>query len=184
MTSLLRLLRACCVALGLAALSACAGIDPAKYVNEKPALDMRQYFNGTIDGYGMVRNRSGEVTRRFVVLIKASWAGDVLTLDEDFVWSDGQKEKRIWTIQRRADGTWSGKADGVVGEATGKLSGNAFNFRYTFDLPVGDKRYEVNFDDWLYLIDERNMLNHAQISKFGFNVADVFISFNKRPSGQ
>jgi hypothetical protein len=184
MNTLIRVFRACCIALGLVTLSACAGIDPAKYAAEKPALDMRQYFNGTIDGYGMVRNRSGEVTRRFVVVIKASWAGEVLTLDEDFVWSDGQKEKRIWTIQRRTDGTWSGKAAGVVGEATGKLSGNAFNFRYTFDLPVGDKRYEVNFDDWLYLIDERHMLNHAQISKFGFNVADVFISFSKRPPGQ
>ena len=68
----------------------------------------------------------------------------------------------------------------MVGEATGTLSGNTFNFRYTFDLPVGDTRYEVQFDDWLYLIDERNMLNHAQISKFGVNVADLFISFNKR----
>jgi hypothetical protein len=168
------------MAFGLLVLSGCSGIDPARYAAEKPALDMRQFFNGTIDGYGMVRNRSGEVTRRFVVVIKASWAGEVLTLDEDFVWNDGKTEQRVWTIQRRADGSWSGKAGGVVGEATGTLSGNTFNFRYTFDLPVGDTRYEVAFDDWLYLIDEHNMLNHAQISKFGVNVADLFISFNKR----
>ena len=180
MTSALRRLCALCLAFGLVVLQGCSGIDPARYAAEKPALDMQQFFNGTIDGYGMVRNRSGEVTRRFVVVINASWAGEVLTLDEDFVWSDGQTEKRIWTIQRRADGSWSGKAAGVVGEATGILSGNAFNFRYAFDLPVGDTRYEVTFDDWLYLIDERNMLNHAQISKFGVNVADLFISFNKR----
>jgi hypothetical protein len=164
MTAPIRLLRAGCMALGLMLLSACTGIDPARYAAEQPALDMRQFFNGTLDGYGMVRNRAGEV----------------LTLDEDFVWSDGETEKRIWTIQRRPDGSWSGKAAGVVGEATGTLSGNTFNFRYTFDLPVGDTRYEVRFDDWLYLIDERNMLNHARISKFGVDVADLFISFNKR----
>jgi hypothetical protein len=179
MTSHLRL-RACWLTLGMVILSGCAGIDPARYANEKPVLDMRAFFDGTLDGHGMVRNRSGEVTRRFVVVIEASWAGEVLTLDEDFVWNDGQTEKRIWTIQRRPDGSWSGKAAGVVGEARGTLSGHAFNFRYTFDLPVGDTRYEVQFDDWLYLIDERHMLNHAQISKFGVDVADLFISFNKR----
>ena len=180
MTAPIRLLRAGCMALGLLLLSACAGIDPARYAAEQPALDMRQFFNGTLDGYGMVRNRAGEVTRRFVVVIEASWAGEVLTLDEDFVWSDGETEKRVWTIRQRPDGSWSGKAAGVIGEATGTLSGNTFNFRYTFDLPVGDTRYEVRFDDWLYLIDERNMLNHARISKFGVDVADLFISFNKR----
>ena len=180
MASRFRLLRACCMTLGLVILSGCAGIDPARYAAETPVLDMREYFNGTLDGYGMVRNRSGEVTRRFVVIVQASWAGEVLTLNEDFVWSDGKTENRVWTIQRRPDGSWSGKAAGVVGEATGTLSGNTFNFRYTFDLPVGDTRYEVQFDDWLYLIDERNMLNHAQISKFGVNVADLFISFNRR----
>ncbi|MFM7785829.1 MAG: DUF3833 family protein, partial [Gammaproteobacteria bacterium] len=114
MTSRFRL-RACWLTLGLVILSGCAGIDPARYANEKPVLDMRAFFNGTLDGYGMVRNRSGEVTRRFVVVIEASWAGDVLTLDEDFVWSDGQTEKRIWTIRPLPDGSWSGKAAGVVG---------------------------------------------------------------------
>ena len=63
MTSPIRLLRAGCMALGLLLLSACAGIDPARYAAEQPALDMRQFFNGTLDGYGMVRNRAGEVTR-------------------------------------------------------------------------------------------------------------------------
>lgn len=169
-----------CLALMLLTLAGCAGIDPARYAAEKPVLDMQAFFNGTLDGHGMVRNRAGEVTRRFVVVIEASWAGEVLTLDEDFVWSDGKTEKRVWTIQRRPDGSWSGKAAGVIGEANGTLSGNALNFRYTFDLPVDDTRYEVQFDDWLFLIDENHMLNHAQISKFGVGVADLFISFSKR----
>ncbi len=183
MRTLTTSLRALCTALALMLLSACAGIDPSRYAAERPALDMRQFFDGTIEGHGMVQNRAGEVTRRFVVVVKASWAGDVLTLDEDFVWSDGETEKRVWTIQHRSDGSWAGKAAGVIGEASGTLSGNAFNFRYTFDLPVGDTRYEVQFDDWLYLIDDHHMLNHARISKFGVGVAELFISFSKPRQG-
>jgi len=32
-------------------LSACAGPQVADYAAEKPVLDLRQYFNGTIDAY-------------------------------------------------------------------------------------------------------------------------------------
>jgi len=43
-------LRACWLTLGLVILSGCAGIDPARYADEKPVLDMRAFFNGTLDG--------------------------------------------------------------------------------------------------------------------------------------
>jgi hypothetical protein len=37
----------------------------------------------------------------------------------------------------------------------------------------------VTFDDWMFLIDERVMLNRAVMSKFGFRLGEVFIAFNK-----
>jgi hypothetical protein len=80
-------------------LAGCAGIDPQVYAQQRPALDLKRYFSGKIVGHGMVLDRSGQVTRRFVVDINATWAGDTGTLDEDFVWSDGEKEKRIWTLR-------------------------------------------------------------------------------------
>lgn len=85
------------VAIGLSlltvlALTGCAGPDPTQYQSQKPALDLRQYFNGELTGWGMVQNRSGQVDRRFVVTIKASWKGDEGILDEQFDWSDGEKQ--------------------------------------------------------------------------------------------
>ena len=35
-----------------------------------------------------------------------------------------------------ADGRYTGRADDVVGEATGQALGNAFNWKYTLALPV------------------------------------------------
>jgi hypothetical protein len=165
-------------------LAGCSSIDPQVYRNERPALDMRQYFNGTLEGHGMFQDRSGQVQRRFVVTIKASWAGGVGTLDEDFVWSDGKREKRIWTLRPEAGDTsgkrWIGTAADVVGEARGVVSGNALNWTYTFDLATDDgKRYKVAFDDWMFLIDERVMLNRAEMSFFGLRVGEVLISFRK-----
>jgi hypothetical protein len=165
-------------------LASCSSIDPQVYRSEKPALDLQRYFNGTLEGHGMFQDRSGQVQRRFVVTIKASWAGDVGTLDEDFLWSDGKREKRVWTLRKAAgDATgarWVGTAADVIGEARGVVSGNALNWTYTFDLKSEDgKRYEVAFDDWMFLIDERVMLNRAVMSFYGFRVGEVFISFRR-----
>jgi hypothetical protein len=38
---------------------------------------------------------------------------------------------------------------------------------------------ELQFDDWMYRIDERTVLNKAKMSKFGVHVGDVFLSFDK-----
>jgi hypothetical protein len=165
-------------------LAGCSAIDPQVYRDERPALDLQRYFDGTLEGHGLFQDRSGQVQRRFVVTIKASWAGDVGTLDEDFVWSDGKREKRIWTLRRDTDEAagkrWIGTAADVVGEARGVVSGNALNWTYTFDLRTEDgKRYEVAFDDWMFLIDERVMLNRAVMSFYGFRVGEVLISFRK-----
>ena len=164
-------------------LAGCAGIDPSSYRAEQPPLDLPRYFAGTLEGHGMVLDRSGQVQRRFVVRIKATWNGDVGTLDEDFTWSDGRKERRVWTLRRaQPDGSkWIGTAADVIGEATGVVAGNALNWTYTLDLATDRGRYRIAFDDWMFLIDERVLLNRAVMSFYGVRVGEVLIAFRKLP---
>ncbi len=166
-------------------LAGCTALDPSVYAGETPALDLRRYFDGTLEGHGLVTDRAGRVQRRFVVTIRASWTSDVGTLDEDFAWSDGERERRVWTLRRAgADGSvrrWIGTAADVIGEARGTVAGNALNWRYTFDLKTREgKRYELEFDDWMYLIDERVLLNRATMSLYGIRVGEVLIAFRRR----
>ena len=42
------------------------------------------------------------------------------------------------------------------------------------------KVYEVQFDDWMYLMDDKVMLNKAVMSKFGFRLGEVTLSFQKK----
>jgi hypothetical protein len=166
-------------------LAGCTSVDPQSYRSETPAFELQRYFDGTVEGHGMVLDRGGRVQRRFVVKIQANWNGDVGTLDEDFVWSDGERERRIWSLRRVGSegGTtrWTGTAAGVVGEAQGVASGNALAWSYAFDLPTASGRtFRVDFEDWMFLIDERVMLNRALISYYGIRVGEVLISFRKR----
>lgn len=178
MRRLTRLLAAAAASL----VAGCAAVDPDVYREQKPALELRRYFDGTVIGHGLFMNRSGQVERRFVVTIRASWDGDVGTLDEDFVWSDGEVEKRVWTLRPvpGRPGRWTGTAADIKGEAAGVVSGNALNWSYTLRLKTKDgKRYDIDFDDWMFLIDERVLLNRAVLTFWGFKVGEVLISFTR-----
>jgi hypothetical protein len=160
--------------------AACASAPtPADYANETPKLDLRSYFNGPLTAYGVFTDRSGKVVRRFTVKMTGTWNGNQGVLDEDFTYSDGRREKRVWRLTDLGDGRYSGRADDVVGEAVGSAAGNALNWRYTLALKVDERIINVQFDDWMYLMNDRVMLNKAAMSKFGIYLGEVTLSFTK-----
>ncbi|WP_300434446.1 DUF3833 domain-containing protein [Zoogloea sp.] len=165
---------------GLVGLAGCASVEVADYAAEKPELDLARYFNGTLDADGMFQDRGGKVVKRFHVVIEARWAGAVGTLDERFTYSDGSTQRRVWTVTRKDANHYTGRADDVVGEAVGEARGNALRWRYVMALPVDGKVYNVDFDDWMFLMDDRVMLNRSVMSKFGVRLGEVTLSFRKR----
>lgn len=162
------------------ALTACASPDVARYQQAEPKLDLVNYFVGKTDAWGMFQKRSGEVVKRFHVEITGTHSDGKLVLDEQFTYDDGSKQQRIWTLTQTSDGAWRGTAADVKGEAAGKVAGNALNWQYTMLLPVDGKTYEVQFDDWMFLMDEKSMLNRASMRKFGFELGEVTLFFRKR----
>ncbi len=176
-----RLLLSAATAASALALGGCSTQTIDSYATEKPVLDLQQYFNGVLDAYGMFTDRSGTVVKRFTVVMRCSWQGDEGVLDEDFSYSDGTKQKRIWRLKKLADGRYTGTADDVVGTAQGQARGNAFYWTYTLSLPVDGSVYEVKFDDWMYLMTDTVMLNKATMRKFGVRLGEVTLSFTKRP---
>jgi len=77
-------------------------------------------------------------------------------------------------------GRYIGTADDVIGEAIGESAGNALNWAYTLALPVDQSIYHVQFDDWMYLVTPKVMINKAKMSKLGINLGEVTLSFYKR----
>ena len=163
------------------ALTGCASPAPADYASQSPPLDLKQYFNGKLLAHGIVTDRGGAVTQRFTVALTGTWQGDTGTLDEQFTYSDGRKQTRVWTLQRGADGRFTGRAADVLGEAQGQAAGNALNWRYTLLQPVDGRTWELQFDDWMFLVDDKVMINRAVFSKFGIRLGEVLLSFQRLP---
>lgn len=152
------------------------------YKEQSPELKIENYFQGQTKAWGVFQDRFGNIRRRFTVDINGQWdeKNETLKLVEDFIYDDGETEQRIWQINKTGDNTYTGTADSVVGEAIGISSGNAFNFKYTFDLPVEGKTWRVTFDDWMYLQDPNILFNKATIKRWGITLGDVYIFFDKR----
>lgn len=149
------------------------------YEKTKPEIRFEEFFNGDIKGWGIVQNWKGQVVRRFDITMNAKWDNKNGTIEEDFFYYDGEEQKRIWSVVKNDDGTYQGSADDILGQAKGVTSGNAINWHYSMDLPVGDKTYRVKFDDWMWQMNDGVLINRSYIKKFGVTVAELTLFLQK-----
>ena len=117
---------------------------------------------------------------QFTVDMTGLIENDTLTLEEDFVYADGEIDKRIWKFSKFDEKSYKGLANDIIGEAVAKEQGNAFNMKYKMDLDLGFGELRVNFNDWMFRIDESTIINKATINKFGLNIATVTLFFRKK----
>lgn len=157
----------------------CGGMKLDDFKGTEPELKLEEYFTGESKAWGIFEDRFGKLRRQFTVDIIGEWDGETLTLTEDFVYSDGETERRIWVIRKDGPNSYVGTADGVIGEARGRVEGQALNWAYDFDLKMGDSTIRVHFDDWMWLQPDGVLVNRAIVSKFGLELGRATIFFKQ-----
>lgn len=160
--------------------TSCSTLKLEDYAKESPKFDLKQFFNGDITGWAIFQKRGGEIAQRFRVEIKASWQGNNGVLDETFYYPDGTTSKRIWKLVDLGGGKYKRTADDVDGEAFGEIQGNAFRWKYTLKLKVDKSVYNVTFDDWMWQIDDKVVMNRSYMSKFGVDLGELSLSLHKK----
>ena len=171
-----------CQLLGLVSmtwLAGCSTIKPDDYASTTPTLRIEDYFRGHTLAWGMFQDRFGKVRNRFKVDMNGTVKDGVLILDENFSHENGSTSNRRWKIRIVGDGRYEGTAGDVIGVAKGKAAGNAFNWKYKIDLPIGDKTWRVSFDDWLFLQKDGVLINVAKVSKWGITLGKLIFVFGK-----
>lgn len=159
--------------------AACSQVSVEDYRDTRPALDLKTFFDGELAAYGIVTDRAGKVTRKFSASITASWNGNVGTLEEHFIYDDGEEQDRTWRLEYHGDNRYTGTAGDVVGTAAGETAGSAFNWQYALEVPWRDDSIVLNLDDWLYLVDANHLINRTRLTKFGFRVAELTLVIEK-----
>jgi len=163
----------------LLTLSACSSVSISDYTKNTPKLIPQEFFNGNLTAKGVVKNRSGKVTRYFTATINAHWKEGIGTLDEKFIFDDGEIQYRTWTLKPSDQGFFTGTAGDVIGIGDGKFSGNAINLKYVLAVKLKDSTINVGVDDWMWLVDENTVVNESVLTKFGFKVGSIQLAMIK-----
>ena len=163
-------------------LTGCSSMKPENFKESQQRLNLFDYFKGKTLAWGVFEDRFGNLKRQFRVNIKGKINNKTLTLDEDFLYDDGEKAKRIWTIKKQIDSndnkiTYMGNADDVEGKASGSISGNTLNWTYDIYLNIKGSNIKVHFNDWIYQQSDDLAINRAYVSKFGINIGSVTLVF-------
>ncbi len=161
-------------------LTGCSGIKVSDYADRKPMMIPEEFFNGQLLAHGVIKNRAGKVVRYFNADIKAYWEGTKGTLEEDFIYDNGEKQRRVWILTRQADGSYIGTAGDVLGEATGRIAGNSMFLEYVLEVPYGDGTISLTMDDRMYLVEPHTIVNESVMYKFGFRVGEVILVIHKQ----
>ena len=159
--------------------SGCSSVSINDYKDNKPAMVLETFFDGRLNAHGIVKNRSGKVIRYFNASIIASWSDGVGTLDETFVFNDGEEQTRVWKLVKDAPGRYTASANDVVGSSTLNVAGNSIFLDYVLRIPYDGDTLDVVVEDIMYLVSERMLINESIMKKWGFEVGKITLAIEK-----
>ena len=161
--------------------TACGSTSVNDYQAREPAFAPEGFFNGALTAHGVVKDFSGTAIRHFSADIVGCWSEGVGTLDEDFVFDDGEQQKRIWTLTPNGSQSYSGTAGDVVGEGIARWQGNAMFLDYTLRIELEDGSIDVKIDDRMYRVSDNVVINESKMRKFGFGVGEILLTIIRQP---
>ncbi|MGL4566672.1 MAG: DUF3833 domain-containing protein [Halioglobus sp.] len=164
-------------------LAACSTVSVDDYADKRPTLEPETFFNGALTAHGVVKDRSGKVIRSFNADITAYWRDGVGTLEEDFVFDDGERSRRVWTLKPDGAGRYWGTAGDVIGAGEVRVAGNSMFLEYVLRIPYGDGTLDLTIDDRMYLVDPDTLINESRMLKFGLEVGEILLVIERQNPG-
>lgn len=155
------------------ALSACAPVKVDDYATNQPALVAETFFDGKLEAHGILKDRSGKVIRYFSAQIDAWWEDGVGTLDERFVFDDGEQQTRVWKLVKTGENEYRATAGDVIGDGQMKISGNSLFLEYVLRVPYDGDTIDLSIDDRMYRVSDNVILNESIMTKFGVEVGQL-----------
>lgn len=150
----------------------CATTPPSPATSAGP-LTLTQAFVGRTAGAGLFTIPLTGEERRFTAQLNGTLKGDTLSVTEDFVYDDGQKDRLTWVFRRTGAGRWSGVREDTVGLAAVIETGDEIRLTYLSDFrsPRGVTR--LGFSDVIYRRADGVIVNDGVVTRYGLPVGKV-----------
>lgn len=166
--------------LTLIAFTGCTTMKLEDFNNKTPEFIPQEYFNGKMTAYGLVKDRSGKIIRTLKGELVGSWdEKGIGTLDEKFVYDDGEVVTRTWKLIPTGKKRFDATADDIIGTAKMYANGNTVMLDYVMRIPYNNSTIDISVKDWLHLQEDGVIINHSKMKKFGFTVGELVITIIK-----
>lgn len=166
---------------GMCLLAGCGSVSVEEYEAQTPAFEPEAFFSGFLTAHGVVKDYKGRAIRHFNADINACWQKGIGTLDEQFVFDDGERQERIWTLEPLGSGNYAATAGDVLGEGTATWRGNAFFLDYVLQLELESGPFSVRIDDRMYRVADHVVINESKMKKWGFTVGEILLTIVRHP---
>lgn len=163
-------------------LTACATI-PVAPQKRGPALTLVSAFQGRTIGTGVFKVYLTGAERRFTAALNGTVRGSagkrVLTVVEDFVYDDGQKDRLTWVFRETGQGRWTGKREDTVGEALAVEEDGVVRLTYLADFRSDTGITRLGFEDVIYAGQDGQVINDGIVTRGGIAVGSVRFLINR-----
>jgi hypothetical protein len=155
-------------------------MDIDDFAGKGPEFRPEDFFDGRLEGWGVLERPTGGVQKRFKVAAEGRSFADGVRYTETWTFDDGHVDTLNWEIRREADGRYTGHEDRSEGEAEGEQAGCAFHWTYSRDTPQPDgKSMKLNFDDWFFRIDETAAVARGTAGRMGLPFATAHVTYRR-----
>ena len=146
-----------------------------------PSVPLEQLLVGRFNGTGEFVDKRGGKNRGIDLDIRGSYdaKAGALTLVEDTLFSDGEKQHKVWVFTRKTEQRWTGTRSDVIGEADITIDGSAIRMVYKAHVPKEGKVWDLKFDE-RYTIASPDLIQfRADVSYLFFTVGEATLTIRR-----
>lgn len=154
-----------------------------KHSNDKgPRLNLKDYLNGSLEGYGFLEDSKGAVIKRFAVQLQGSWDEDNGIIKRKFIFDNGDKDdSRTWLVTFNKD-NFVAVGHEVIGTAKGQQYRSIAQMNYQIEAVFDNVKQKTNIKEVTYNIDNKSSISILEFKAKGKYKGKMIVSLRKVPS--
>ena len=142
-------------------------------------LNFEKFFSGEVAAKGnLIVNYPKKKIKNLHVVFKGVFKNNKLKLNEKYFDND-KKIFRKWIFEKQSNSLFIGKEKNVNGNILVHIDKNHLKMRYYFKLQIWKFTITLLIKDYMFLINEKEIVNTTYVSKFGINIAKVVLLYKK-----
>ena len=142
-------------------------------------LNFENFFTGEVIAKGnLILFFPKKSVKNLYVVFKGVFKNNKLRLIEKYI----ENEKKIirnWSFEKKSNTLFIGKEKNVKGKIIVHVNKNNLKMRYYFKLLIWKFTVTVLINDYMFLINDKEIVNTTYVSKFGINLAKVVLLYKK-----